>query len=195
MSANWTKLASVGRFVFGLAILAGIFWVVPTLAHVSPSIIVAMMSVAITPLTFLIYPITIAGIYFVFTSKFRWRIDVIAIIIVIIAFYGTYQFINPLSSLDIGGNTTLNVTVLTELQKPVVNLEVDLAEKAGPPPSGGTANTNNQGVATFSVKPGDYVVYFNTLNFPKNLEYPQDSQPVHTTEGKINQATVVLKSK
>ncbi len=194
MPTNWTKFIGVGRFILGILILVGIFWLVPTLAHASP-LTVVMMLVAVTPLTFLIWPITIVGLYFLFTPKIIWRVDVIALVVVAIAFYGTYQFINPATSGDIRGNAVLNVTVLTELQKPVTNLEVDLAEKSGPPPQGGSVKTDDKGVAAFSVKPGDYVIYFSSGNFPQNLVYPNNSQPVHVAEGKTNEATVILKTK
>ena len=193
MNPKLLKLAGIGRLILGLLILASVFFGVPVLAHRSFAEMI-MFLVAPTPVIFIIYPIIIVGLYFTFTARFRWRIDVFALTILTLCFAIFYQFSNPNRG-DIRGEAKLEITVLTENQKPVANLEVDVAEEPGQPPEGGVLNTNEQGVAAFSIKPGDYVVYFNSGNFPPNLEYPQDSTPVKVEAQKINQKTIILKSR
>lgn len=187
------KFAGVFRFIFGLGILAAMFVWIPLSAH-SSLLMMPMMLITLTPITFLVYPLTIIGLYFVFTAKFRWRIDVLALIITVVCLIGLNQFINPARG-GIRGDAALEVTVLTENQNPVANLEVDVAEKTGAPPEGGVATTNERGVAAFSVQPGNYVIYFNAGNFPQNLKYPQDSTPVKVEAEKLNRETVILKSR
>jgi len=71
-----------------------------------------------------------------------------------------------------------------------------VAEKPGQPPEGGVGETNKQGLATFYIKPGNYYIFFNSNNFPPDLKYPVEKMiPVKVEEGKINQATIILKSK
>lgn len=95
---------------------------------------------------------------------------------------------------DIKGNVELKVSVVAGINQPVPNLEIDLGKTTGPPPAGGVAKTNENGIAIFLVKPGNYVVYFNEGTFPKNLEHGPP-QPVTVLENSANNVTVVLKSK
>lgn len=94
---------------------------------------------------------------------------------------------------SIVGDTELKVTLLMDnnVRNPLDRVEVDLGPKPGPPAKGGVATTDQQGVATFMVKPGDYYIYFNDLTFPKNLSVPQ---PVAVTviEGQLNQKTILV---
>jgi hypothetical protein len=96
---------------------------------------------------------------------------------------------------DIQGDTELRVIVLRDDNQPVPNLEVDVAEKPGQPPLGGTAETDQQGVATFFVKPGTYYIYFNDSNFPSDLQtLEQGSKRIEVREGEINEEIINLKS-
>jgi hypothetical protein len=93
----------------------------------------------------------------------------------------------------IEGNTELKVTLLMDnnVKNPLPNVEIDLAQKPGQPPKGGTAITDESGVATFKVKPGDYYVYFNENTFPQNLKVPELVQIV-VEEGVANEKTILV---
>jgi len=95
---------------------------------------------------------------------------------------------------SISGDTELRVTILNESKIPVQYLEVDIAEEPGPPPDGGFGETDENGTATFYIKPGRYVVFFSTGNFPKELQYPQP-KPILVREDKINEVTIILRTK
>lgn len=94
---------------------------------------------------------------------------------------------------SISGSAVLEVKLLMDnnVQDPVAKIEVDLAEKPGPPPEGGVATTDQTGTATFNVKPGQYVIYFNQANFPKNLAIPQ-TQPVTVSQEGPNVVTILI---
>ena len=192
MKINLIKLASVGRFILGLGILFSFFVGFPKVAQVAPTDMV-MTLLPISPLVLLTWPLIIAGLYFTFSTKFRWRIDIFALIVAIACFSALFQnFVKK----DIRGEAELEVSVLREGNQPVQNLEVDVAEKAGQPPEGGVGETDDKGVATFYIKPGNYYIFFNSNNFPPDLKYPVEKMtPVKVEEGKINQATIILKSK
>jgi hypothetical protein len=86
----------------------------------------------------------------------------------------------------IEGKAELQVTLLmnNNVRNPLANIEVDVAEKPGPPPKGGVAATDENGIATFKIKPGDYYIYFNDNSFPGNLAVPAPKQ-VTVVEDKI----------
>jgi len=92
----------------------------------------------------------------------------------------------------IKGDAVLEVTLLmnNNSRDPLGKIEVDVAEKPGPPPEGGIAITDESGIATFRIKPGVYFIYFNNSNFPKNLSTPEPSSVV-VTEG-INTKTILI---
>jgi hypothetical protein len=94
---------------------------------------------------------------------------------------------------SISGSAVLEVRLLMDnnVQDPVARVEVDLAEEPGPPPDGGVATTDQTGTATFNVKPGEYVIYFNDSNFPENLSAPA-TQPVTVTQEGPNVVTIML---
>ena len=96
----------------------------------------------------------------------------------------------------IEGNAELSVTLLmnNNVKNPIPNTEVDVAEKPGQPPKGGVAITNESGVATFKIKPGNYYIYFNENSFPKNLAIPE-SQQITVVEGKVNEKTFLVNTK
>lgn len=93
----------------------------------------------------------------------------------------------------IEGNSELKVTLLMDnnVKNPLPNIEVDVAEKPGQPPKGGIAITNEEGIATFKVKPGSYFIYFNDDTFPKNLDTPEP-QPINVTEEAISEKTFLI---
>lgn len=96
---------------------------------------------------------------------------------------------------SIQGNSQLVVTAkMAETNSPVPNLEIDLAIEPGPPPAGGIALTNENGIAKFYVQPGVYFVYFNHANFPENLIVPE-SEKITVTEGEINKKDIILFTK
>lgn len=94
----------------------------------------------------------------------------------------------------ISGSAKLEVTILAQNNQPVTNLEVDVAEKLGPPLPGGSVVTNGNGVATFNIKPGNYFIYFNSGNFPSNLKEPA-LQQIQVAEGSVSKTTITLQSK
>lgn len=93
----------------------------------------------------------------------------------------------------IEGNAVLKITLLMDnnVKNPLPNIEVDVAEKPGPPPKGGIALTDESGVATFKIKPGSYYVFFNDLTFPKNLSRPQPVQ-ITVSDGGVNEKTILI---
>lgn len=95
---------------------------------------------------------------------------------------------------NIEGNSKLEVSLLVDNNQPVKDVEIDLAEKPGPPPKGGIAVTNERGIAEFNVQPGNYFIYFNSNYFPKNLQEPELLQ-VQVAEGQVNKKTITLKTK
>ncbi len=98
---------------------------------------------------------------------------------------------------SIEGNAKLEVKLVLDNGTPLTKIEVDLGETTGPPPKGGVAVTNENGIATFNVKPGSYVIYFNVGTFPKNLDWPQGGPEtkIQVEENKVNQKTLILKTK
>jgi hypothetical protein len=95
----------------------------------------------------------------------------------------------------IEGDAVLQVTLeMEDTANPLANVEVDLAEEPGPPPVGGTALSDDNGVATFNVKPGNYFVFFNDNNFPKNLEAPEP-QAVEVKADEENQIKILISLK
>lgn len=91
---------------------------------------------------------------------------------------------------SIAGNSTLQVTVLRPDKSPATNLEVDIATTAGQVYEGGHELTDSKGVATFKVKPDTYNIFFNAINFPANLKYPESK--ITTQAGQTVSQTVIL---
>ncbi len=98
---------------------------------------------------------------------------------------------------SIEGKAKLEVKLVLDNGTPLSKIEVDVGEKTGPPAKGGVAVTNEQGVASFNIVPGNYVIYFNLGTFPKNLEWPQGGPEtkVQVSEGVANEKTLILKAK
>jgi hypothetical protein len=83
-SNKWSKYilaTKIVRYIFGLAILIFLFVGVPLLSHQSP-VLIFMFTVSF-PGALFVDPLLIAGLYFMFTGKFRPRIDITAFIIII----------------------------------------------------------------------------------------------------------------
>ncbi len=101
---------------------------------------------------------------------------------------------------SIAGNAKLEVKLVNETGTPLSKIEVDIGEKSGPPPEGGHVLTDENGIATFNIQPGNYFIFFNTLNFPKNFVNPT-SESEHQTiqvqveENKLNEKKIILKAK
>ena len=127
------------------------------------------------------------------------KIIIFIIILGIGYFLGNYfpfPFNLPFLQGDVRGETELRVTVLVDNNQPVANLEVDVAEKPGPPPKGGAIETDEKGIATFYLKPGVYYIYFNMKNFRSDLEpLPEGSKRIKVESGIINEETIILNSK
>jgi len=96
---------------------------------------------------------------------------------------------------SIVGDTKLEVRLVLDNGAPLSRIEVDIGEKSGPPAKGGIAVTDENGIAAFSVIPGNYVVYFNTVSFPKNLIIPENDINVQVRENILNIKTIILKTK
>jgi hypothetical protein len=92
------------------------------------------------------------------------------------------------------GSAKLEVSLLLDNNQPVDRVEMDLAEKPGPPKKGGVAVTDENGIAVFNVQPGSYFIYFNSGNFPKNLQEPEP-QPIQVIEGENNKKTIKVTTK
>lgn len=99
-----------------------------------------------------------------------------------------------LAGKSIEGNTELQVKALTDNGQPIPKLEIDVDVRPGPPSKGGVAATDENGVAVFKLKPGNYVIYFNGTNFPQNLNRIDDV-PVTVVEGQVNEKTLYFKAK
>ncbi len=78
--------------------------------------------------------------------------------------------------------------------QPIPKLEIDLDTQPGPPAKGGVSHTDDNGTATFKVKPGDYVIYFNNGTFPKNLGMV-GIVPVTVETEKVNEKTIYFRAK
>ncbi len=98
---------------------------------------------------------------------------------------------------SIEGNAKLEVKLVLDNGTPLSKIEVDVGDKTGPPAKGGVAVTSEDGVATFNIKPGSYVIYFNMGTFPKNLDWPQGGSEtnIQVAEGAVNEKTLILKAK
>ena len=126
------------------------------------------------------------------------------VVVLLVVFIAGYALGNILpfnlslfSESSIVGNAKLEIKLVMDNGTPVPKVEVDLAEKTGQPPKGGIAVTDEKGRATFNVKPGNYVIYFNLGTFPKNLEWSQGGPEtkIQVEENKVNEKTLILKTK
>jgi flagellar basal body-associated protein FliL len=126
--------------------------------------------------------------------KNKLIIIIIILALALVAVVGYFMFFQSTNTADIKGDAELKVTVVSSGGSPVAGLEIDLGAKSGPPPQGGVAITDQAGVASFSVKPGKYAIYFNTAAFPGNLVVPRET-PFEVVAGKSNEAKIILQEK
>jgi hypothetical protein len=103
-------------------------------------------------------------------------------------------FIKEGAERGIEGTAQVEVTLQAENNDPLANVEVDIAERPGPPLSGGVAHTDENGIATFQIKPGNYFIFFNSGNFPEDFIEPEPKE-VTIKEGELNEFTIVLELK
>jgi len=184
------KIIKYARFVFGLLILVWLFFITPILANqdfitvayfyiMSPFVVFAVPSIAIS-------------LYFLVTTKIRFRLDVVLLLLLSFLLFSLGRGVMPE---NISGDAELQVTVTRQNGAPVVDVEVDVAKETGQPPQGGFRNTNADGVATFKIKSGDYVIYFNQGNFPADLMPPPGPISVQVGEGELSLKTIILETK
>lgn len=189
---NW--LTKVIRFFLGLSVFIWLLIIAPKLAGIET--IGVVMFYSTFPMIVLAIPAALIGLYFIITTKFRFRLDGVLIFILILLLSTLYKFMIPQQPTgDISGETKVEITLLNENKQPLSNVEIDMAEKPGTPPTGGRQTTNSKGIATFYVNPAKYVIYFNQLNFPKDLIEPIDNYKITVEEGKTNTKTIILNFK
>ncbi len=190
------RFIKIFRFFLGLFIFIWMFWLAPKLATGEESLIGALMFYGMFPMMAFSIPSALIGLYFIITTKFRMRLDIILLLILFLLLSTLYKFMVPQKPAgDIFGNNKVEITLLNEDQQPLTNVEINLGEKTGTPPQGGRQVTNSKGVATFFVKPGKYFIYFNDLFFPKDLMKPIDLLQITVEEGKPVTKTVILNYK
>jgi hypothetical protein len=189
------KVVPILRFIFGLALLGWLFFGIPTVIQQSSYFIIMVSLTTLLPVSL---PLVLVALYFIFTGRFRWRFDILALIIAVVCLVALNRMLNInrfLFQNNIKGDVKLEVTVLRENHQPVANLEVDMAKTSGQPPEGGVAQTDNKGIAVFYLRPNTYVIYFNGNNFPQDLQQPENLTQVKVEKNKINRQTIILKRK
>jgi len=96
---------------------------------------------------------------------------------------------------EIATESELEVKILLEDGTPIPNLEVDIDSKV--PPSVTSmliTETDENGIAKFTLKPGKYFIFFNALNFPEDLENPFPKQ-IEVKKEIVNETVITLKKK
>lgn len=88
----------------------------------------------------------------------------------------------------------LLVTAVNEDGDPIIGIEIDVAEQAGPPPEWGIQETGLDGRAVFDIDPGSYFVFFNMNRFPDEYEI-QPEKGVTIIEGEQTEVEFVLERK
>ncbi|MFA5128688.1 MAG: hypothetical protein WC445_01835 [Patescibacteria group bacterium] len=189
-SEQKVKIIKYARFVFGLLILVWLFFITPILAN-QDFITVAYFYI-MSPFVVFAIPSIAVSVYFLVTTKIRFRLDVVLLLLLLFLLFSLGRGVMPE---NISGDAELQVTVMRQNGAPVVNIEVDVAKETGQPPQGGFRNTNADGVATFKIKPGDYVIYFNQGNFPADLMPPPGPVSVQVGEGELSLKTIILETK
>jgi len=80
-----------GRFILSLGIIGVIEYIVVIIKHSSP--ILPVMGMVMNPmLTIVFLPPLVTVVYFMFSSKMRWRIDIILFLITIVCIVGISAF-------------------------------------------------------------------------------------------------------
>ena len=187
------KKIEVVRFIIGLVLI-----VYPFLALAMSQLPMNIIPIAIigTPLLYGIIPLIVAGVYFIAVSKIKWKTDTLAVILAVVGIFISSSVISSfnIGSSSISGSISFQVIILDENGSPLSGVEVDIAETPGPPPEGGIMTTDENGVAHFSLKPGNYYVFFNTVNFPSQYYQPAPSQ-INVSEGGVNIKEIILSRK
>jgi hypothetical protein len=189
-SEQKVKIIKYARFVFGLLILVWLFFITPILAN-QDFITVAYFYI-MSPFVVFAVPSIALSVYFLVTTKIRFRLDIVLLLLLLFLLFSLGRGVMPE---NISGDAELQVTVTRQNGAPVVDVEVDVAKETGQPPQGGFRNTNADGVATFKIKPGDYVIYFNQGNFPADLMPPPGPVSVQVGEGELSLKTIILETK
>ena len=83
-----------GRFILGLSIIGGLEYIAVFIQD-SP-MLPFIGGIVMPPLAMLFFPPIISAIYFMFSSKMRWRIDILLFLISIICIiiFATHPFSN-----------------------------------------------------------------------------------------------------
>lgn len=94
MNEKPKNLIVAGRFILGLSIIGGLELIAIFIQH-SP-MLPFVGGIVMPPLAILFFPPIISAIYFMFSSKMRWRIDVLLLIlsIICIVIFATHPFGN-----------------------------------------------------------------------------------------------------
>jgi len=197
------RLALIKKAV-GLILL--VLLLVPALLVKQPGMPPLLIMMFMPPFLLFTIPYLVASLYLLFSRRVR-RADVIAILICAVLLLPSQVLSLPTPGFLLSysterkltvytENVTLEVVVLDPEGRPVVGLEVDLwTIEANPgPPDVGFAKTNESGVATFKISPGDYKVGFNLENFPEQFICPSWT-PVTVSEGETNVKVIKLSYK
>lgn len=89
---KFVKIAGVTRYFIGLALLAFVIIGVPMIAHQSPFLI--LMFIFSLPAAVIFDPLIIIAVYFMFSTKFNWRIDITVILIAVVCLIAIFQLIS-----------------------------------------------------------------------------------------------------
>jgi hypothetical protein len=91
MDEKSKNLMIAGRFVVGLGILGAEEFVMVVIKHNSP--LLPFLGMVMQPmLTIVFLPPLLTAIYFMFSSKMRWRIDLVLLLISIACIIGSSAF-------------------------------------------------------------------------------------------------------
>ncbi|MEW6222380.1 MAG: hypothetical protein AB1476_03550 [Candidatus Hadarchaeota archaeon] len=166
----------VARFVIGLLLIG-----YPILALAFAGVSISLFPAAIigTPLLYSMILLIAAGIYFLIIPKVR-KLDALVVVIAVVGILISHSVVSGFGAGSTGsaitGTIPFQVKILGENAAPLAGIEVDIAETPGPPPEGGVATTDENGVAQFTLKAGKYWVFFNTNNFPQAYVQPNPVQ-------------------
>lgn len=91
MEDKHKNLMIAGRFFLGLSIIGAEEFVAVVIKHQSPML--PFLGMVMQPMLAIVFlPPLITTIYFMFSSKMRWRIDIILLLISIACIFGMTKF-------------------------------------------------------------------------------------------------------
>jgi hypothetical protein len=91
MDEKSKNLMIVGRFILGLGIIGALEYIVVVVKHSSP--ILPVVGMIFNPALIIVFlPPLVAAVYFMFSSKMRWRIDIILFLLAIAGIVGASSF-------------------------------------------------------------------------------------------------------